>query len=537
MMYSVILVDDSMPVLHYLSRAVPWEQLGFQLAGSFSDPEEALTYGQQHAPDVLITDIGMPKIDGIQLIASLKQTQQSLMSVIISCHGEFAYAQQAVKLGVQDYLLKENLTADQLVPILEQIRQRLDQAQSHSSEHQRLQEDHLRHRLLIKRKFTSELLSGSIQDPEYGIQRLTHFGLDTRGKMILPVYYTVTANEERKQRFHDLDLLSFTVENIVEEIVEHSGTAVHLSKSPGEGFVWFALPVRSGAQQEMIVHEVMYQLIYSVQKFAKAEIVTVCGSKTLHWQEAMNDAIQLQAQADRYFYLPPSTLCDSTHRLDFQKESDLFANYGTASESLALALLPDGEINFWINNWIERLKQERYHPETVKTFMLKLAIDWQLKQQQLHERPFAFSVEELHREMGHIRHIHELTEWMNIRFGALAVLSRDWTLQANCRSEIIHARNYVEQHMNRLVKLEEVAEHLHLNASYFSRLFKKETGETFIEYATRVKMQRAKEWITAGNGTVDEVSQMLGYQYKSYFLKLYKLYTGHTPVKSKGDTI
>lgn len=199
--------------------------------------------------------------------------------------------------------------------------------------------------------------------------------------------------------------------------------------------------------------------------------------------------------------------------------------------------MPDGEINFWINNWIERLKQERYHPETVKTFMLKLAIDWQLKQQQLHERPFAFSVEELHREMGHIRHIHELTEWMNIRFGALAVLSRDWTLQANCRSEIIHARNYVEQHMNRLVKLEEVAEHLHLNASYFSRLFKKETGETFIEYATRVKMQRAKEWITAGNGTVDEVSQMLGYQYKSYFLKLYKLYTGHTPVKSKGDTI
>ncbi|WP_046226747.1 response regulator [Paenibacillus dauci] len=536
-MHTIILVDDNMPVLNYLSHSIHWEQLGLLLKGSFSSSEEALAYVEEHPVDILVTDIGMPGMNGIELIQRIQAMLPRLQSVIISCHGEFLYAQQAVKLGVRDYLLKENLTAEQLIPVLQGICQRLDEEQQESQERHRLQEEHRRHRLLLKRKFTNELLSGSAKDERYGIQRLQHFGLDVQGRQLLPVYYSVTANAERKQCFHDMDLFAFTVENIVEEVAESSGMAIHLSKSTNEGYIWFALPQHSALEQENSMQDVMYRIIHSVRKFAKAQIVVVAGSPTPHFLQAVQQVIQLQDQCERYFYLPPSAIYRFPVTVAFEQESELFADYAAAAEALTDALRSDEQMGSWIQQWIQKIAREHYHPETVKTFMLKLAIDWQLKQQQLYQQPFAVPVEQLHRQMAAIRHQCELEEWMHTTFRALAALCADWTGQPGCRPEIHEARQYVEQHMHRLVRLEEVAEHLHLNPSYFSRLFKRETGETFIEYATRTKMQRAREWITSGHGTVEEVSRMLGYQYKSYFLKLYKLYTGHTPVKSKGEKL
>lgn len=534
-MYSVMIVDDNRPVLNYLSKSVQWESLGLELKGCFSGSREALLYAQQHGVDIVVTDIGMPEMNGIELITQIKQQQPSLQSVIISCHGEFAYAQQAVKLGVKDYLLKENLTAGQLEHVLKEICERLEREQSDSRERRRLQEEHRRHRLLLKRKLTDELLSGSEVDELYGVRRLAHFGFEWNGSGLVPVYYRITASAERKRRFHDLELLSFAVENIVEEIAEGSGRAIHLSQQGGEGYIWISLPVRSHHEQEHILHDVIYRMMHSVKKFAKAEMIAVAGAVQSGLLPLIRQSILLKEQSDCYFYLQPSQLYRAPVSVAFGQESQLFADYPAVTETLAAVLQPEGDIHGWIADWLRQMTKQCYHPEVVKSFMLKLAIDWQLKRQQRYGQPFAIPVEQLHRQMSEVGHLGELEEWLDSTLVALAERARSWAGQPDCRPEIFRARSYVEQHMHRLVKLEEVADELHLNHSYFSRLFKRETGETFIEYVTRVKMERAQEWISSGEGTVEEVARMLGYQYKSYFLKLYKLYTGQSPVKSKGE--
>lgn len=83
--------------------------------------------------------------------------------------------------------------------------------------------------------------------------------------------------------------------------------------------------------------------------------------------------------------------------------------------------------------------------------------------------------------------------------------------------------------LRRKITLEEVADHLYLNSSYFSRLFKKETGETFVEYMTRMKMERAREMLSDTSAAVEEVALALGYDNRSYFVKLFKKYYGISP--------
>jgi two-component system response regulator YesN len=116
---------------------------------------------------------------------------------------------------------------------------------------------------------------------------------------------------------------------------------------------------------------------------------------------------------------------------------------------------------------------------------------------------------------------------------SLLVVS-DGGVGVGVRSEMVAACQYVSLNLDKRITLEEVAELLHLNASYFSRLFKKETGETFIEYITRMKVERAKELLDQTGFSVGKICEMLGYDNQSYFIKIFKAHTGMTPIVYKG---
>jgi two-component system response regulator YesN len=129
--------------------------------------------------------------------------------------------------------------------------------------------------------------------------------------------------------------------------------------------------------------------------------------------------------------------------------------------------------------------------------------------------------------------LDELQEWL-IHYLQSAMTSTDeWSGNVR-RSEVVEAMEYVSLHLDKRIGLEEMAEHLHLNNSYFSRLFKKETGRTFIDYVTHMKLTRAKELLDQTNHSVGKISEALGYDNQSYFIKLFKANTGVTPVEYRG---
>ncbi|MEH7490701.1 response regulator transcription factor [Neobacillus niacini] len=134
-MYEVVLVDDDVIVIEFLKKAIPWQDYGFVVAASFQDSSEALVFMQETPFDVLITDIGMPKLNGIELIEQLKKSNINSYNVILSCHDEFTFAQQAIKLEAYDYILKELMEESNIIALLERLKNKMDQEQHTSNQH------------------------------------------------------------------------------------------------------------------------------------------------------------------------------------------------------------------------------------------------------------------------------------------------------------------------------------------------------------------------------------------------------------------
>ncbi|MDQ0194495.1 helix-turn-helix transcriptional regulator [Paenibacillus wynnii] len=156
--------------------------------------------------------------------------------------------------------------------------------------------------------------------------------------------------------------------------------------------------------------------------------------------------------------------------------------------------------------------------ETVKDWTLKLLLDLKLKLHSLQSVRPAYSADTLHKEIVDIDSLLALREWLNNHLESVFA-AKEAGVGASKRVEVAEACRYVSLRLGSRISLDEVADHLHLNASYFSRLFKKETGLTFIEYVTRLKMERAKELLDGTQCTVGDICEQLGYDNQSILLR------------------
>ena len=127
-----MLVDDDYPVIEFLTGTIEWEQFGVTLQSTHENGASAFEKALEEMPDILITDIGMPKMNGIELTKRLKEINPNLQVVILSCHSEFEFAKQALKLQVQDYLVKDMFDPEDICEVVKKVKVDLDNSKKKS---------------------------------------------------------------------------------------------------------------------------------------------------------------------------------------------------------------------------------------------------------------------------------------------------------------------------------------------------------------------------------------------------------------------
>ena len=466
-MLRVVLADDENKVILLMQKLIDWEALGYEIAGTANDGLRALELVREKQPHLLITDVRMPGCDGIELIQRAKALQPKLHFIVISGYRKFEYAQNALKYGVEDYLLKP-LKQEELTGILLRLKEKMGQEAAlefqlkRSGEHQ---QELLLDALLGTAERGTSFLSAGQANGEYGF----HFGSGTYAAAVIRVDVPDAESYQDGYRIllrHALEIVRRESGLLTEEFAAslgHAGIAVLLYLR-----AYHAVEVTQCFTKIRKEIENQRDLFWNVQ-------ATVClGSR----RDSLEQAGESMREA---LWLCRDRLCRPPD-LNGQMVEDWFRQ---VLEACLYGMRQSGETEAPLE---EEMDKRFWHCTDMAAVYRLLRQGIQAEIQRL-------------KEAKALREMRPITE----------------------------AKHYIQQHYQEALRLEDVSTAVGFNATYFSTLFKKETGQNFMDYLTELRISKAKELLCGEELSVQDVAEQVGYRDLKYFSRLFKKLTGVSP--------
>jgi len=527
-MYKVMLVDDDYPVLEFISEAINWGKLGVTLQSTHENGSSAFEKALDEMPDILITDIGMPKMNGIELTKRLKELNPDIQVIILSCHSEFKFAKQALKLQVKDYLVKDTFDPEDLYEVLTRAIQSLDSQKQKNLKQLQIQQLLEKNKDSLRERFIRQTFHQPQIPEDEWLKDAKTLGLELDSKRYTAALAFIHDFHKIKGEFSSEDYLTFGINHIIEDILKESKLdAVHFCLGAK---LMILFPYSHTIKMDPF--DKVYGGIIKIQNTLKHDLKIhlsfLIGKEVSNLEEFRQELSLLVSAKQQSFYMQPGSV---VMRDDAQPvKEDLFSKCDEASADFRELLLmkDDTKIVPIVSKWITFIEEREFPPEVVKEWMLKILLDLKVKLHALQFFKQEHSIESVHQQILRCDFLSELRELLIDYFKLLLSLSNKVYQQTKHR-EILDAISYVTKNLEKRISLEEVAGYLFLNQSYFSRLFKKEMGETFIEYVTKMKVTRAKELLEQTTESVGKICERLGYDNQSYFIKLFKTHVGVTP--------
>ncbi|ASA23884.1 response regulator transcription factor [Paenibacillus donghaensis] len=523
-MWKVVIIDDDFQVVRGLRKVIPWVELDAEFAGEAIDGESGLKLIEEVNPDIVLTDIYMPVMNGIQMIEQLKAWNFAGRFVILSGYNDFEYARTALRLGVDDYLTKP-VTVDQIRSVLSETIEKLEETYL-----QRLElgggESRERQEPLSLGEWLVAVLNGWSQEPGLPPASLKEQKYTV---MVMEVLWT---ERIRSISLADWNLFKFAVSNIVAEVFGHEW--------PESCFVWLfgnhaalLLPSAACEPEEEIVQAAdrLGELIVSSMKtYLGLEIRYGIGNVKDGWsgiKVSCDEAMQ------RLFEKLPLNL----------KNNDQASSGGEADISSEELQLTD-----YYQSMTKALQEER-DDEVMDLFRLylngrqpSLPVDplfyrvlavelWTL----LHNAMLMAGLPGRNedeglamRELSGMTGLPKIEEWLEMQIRGLRKAQAP-AIHEKHRKAVQFMIEYIHTHYAEDITLELLASQLYISKNYLNQLFKKVTGETFTNYVIRVRIEKAKALLLDGSHLIYEVSEMVGYQNVPYFSTLFKKYCGVSP--------
>jgi two-component system response regulator YesN len=504
-MYKVIFLDDETITLRLLESAIDWQKYDIALCGTASDGAEGIELFRQVEPDIVITDIRMPNMDGIELARAIRQTKKRVKIVLLSAYAEFEYAQSAIAYQASEYLLKP-LDEDKLEAAIARLVGELDRDQAISStvENYHLEQAEKKlQQLLDQYRDRPDTASGSGIPGEI----LEAFvGVDT---LILGLRVT----EPREPQMHT------DVEGIRLLFKERlgSGSAV-VAISPVEFVVLANSSVLGGQLEEMLdaLRRRAQPVVVGVSSISPAS-PTNLGGAYRNAEYALYDC----------FY-DGGELCVYSGRDSFSH--DMVVNFADFEQPIAELVEQGkpGELIARVQLQLADLFRRRVEPGLIFDFVYDV-LNWVKIDVTKQYRPVVLtgieiaSRDRLRACATRVALAAYLDEYMRTIGEAVSNL-----LAEDSGYYIVkRAKEYTRQHYTDMdFSLEQVAEYVGVSKNHFSRVFHKVTGKKFWDYVTQLRMEKAKELLKQSNSSNYEICRAVGYESEFYFSRMFKRVVG-----------
>ena len=538
-MLKIFLAEDEVIVRETIKRMIPWEELGFELVGEAADGEMALPLLIRQKPDLLITDIKMPFMDGLTLAKLAKKELPELKIVILSGYDDFNYAKQAINIGVEDYLLKP-ITKNALIERLSEIRSRYEHEKTQKEYYEKFQREMQAYEKNSSRDFFEALVRGSMDMMEV-YKKAEKLGVDIVAEAYNILIFTMNSEEDfsgQKEGYSEWE--AETLEMLEEFFSGHPSAMLFRSNI-------FSYGVLLKGQKESI-KEITKECVGKIQgilnrKESKREWFLAVGQPVERLSQIKKSYhTASRAFSQRYLYGENILYYDEMEMMEHRSgQADTNDNaylkkvdVNALNPAILQKFLSNGiqeEIENFVKDYFYAIGQEPMESLvfrnyvilnvrfSVITFLKGLGCDTEGMEPE--------NTEEILAESGkNIENAIAYAEKMISR----AITIRDQNSGNKNRSILKTAVDFIDEHyMDEDISLNTAANVANVSSNHFSALFSQNMGQTFIEYLTSLRMNKAKELLRCTGMRSSEIAGEIGYKDAHYFSYLFKKTQGMTP--------
>ena len=521
----VFLVEDESTIRSTLRDTVPWEQLGYTFVGEATDGEMALPLIGTTHPDVLITDIKMPFMDGLSLSKLVLKEFPNTKIIIISGYDDFEYARQAIEIGVEQYLLKP-ITKANLMNVLREVKEKIEQEQEQRNYQAQFQRDSQEYEQFARRSFIEQVVAGklSVQQIYEDAGRL---GLELKAQS-----YCIALFSAMGETYSDTDA------RVREDLLGHFMKHPEYLLLRWNLSTYMLLIMGEKSRMDSYIQSCIAAITnrYNVYDGTKPWYVAVgmTAGRLSQLPECFEDVSRLWA----YRYIQPDT-----HILT----SDTVKEQGVKDTSADLGNFDVSKFNPEMLMEIMKTAAPEEIPNVVSEFLLDISsavgspafCHYVMLSTRFTAIQFVSSLGVKQEKLLEGITCQDMTEQQNVEMQDLRRYMNEFIMQAvklriqnsanQYRDILGRAVDYIDSHFtDDSLSLNTVAKEVNISANYLSAVFSQEMKSTFVEYVTSKRMSLAKELLRTTDKHSGEIALEVGYKDPHYFSFLFKKTQGMT---------
>ena len=522
----VFLVEDEMVIRRGIKNSIDWEKEGYIFCGEASDGELAYPMIIKEKPDILITDIRMPFMDGLELCKLVKKELPNIKILILSGYDEFDYAKEAIRLGVTEYLLKP-ISSGKLLEALNGVSESIRREKEDKDLVRKYMEEMRENTEHEKQKFFEQMIAGNLSMAD-ALETGKKYEMNLSAGMYNLLLFRFTLGEENRKSGELLGEAEYAIEKLTERL-----EYVFEFQRGVEGWA-FLLMADNEEQMSERVKELSKDLEEIMKNYSTSAYFGGIGQPVARLRELEESfreaeralAARFTMELNRIISVEDIRMAQNVDTLDDIE----ITSFGEIEKTRTMLekFLNNGaedEIDEFVDVYINELPEENLKSVLMRQYIIMDAYIVMMsfcEKIEGIEGEMQAQSEELKNSMKTIQTLEEIKNY--IRMLLKKIIGVRDTISGRRYSDIIEiAKDQIRKtYMSDEISLNTIAAEVGMSPSYFSSIFSKEMGKTFVEYLTEIRMDRAKELLMCSSMKTSEIGYEVGYKDPHYFSYIFK---------------
>lgn len=529
----VFLVEDEMVIRRGIKNSIDWEKEGYIFCGEASDGELAYPMIIKEKPDILITDIRMPFMDGLELCKLVKKELPNIKILILSGYDEFDYAKEAIRLGVTEYLLKP-ISSGKLLEALNGVSESIRREKEDKDLVRKYMEEMRENTEHEKQKFFEQMIAGNLSMAD-ALETGKKYEMNLSAGMYNLLLFRFTLGKENRKSGELLGEAEYAIEKLTERL-----EYVFEFQRGVEGWA-FLLMADNEEQMSERVKELSKDLEEIIKNYSTIAYFGGIGQPVARLRELEESfreaeralAARFTMELNRIISVEDIRMAQNVDTLDDIE----ITSFGEIEKTRTMLekFLNNGaedEIDEFVDVYINELPEENLKSVLMRQYIIMDAYIVMMsfcEKIEGIEGEMQAQSEELKNSMKTIQTLEEIKNY--IRMLLKKIIGVRDTISGRRYSDIIEiAKDQIRKtYMSDEISLNTIAAEVGMSPSYFSSIFSKEMGKTFVEYLTEIRMDRAKELLMCSSMKTSEIGYEVGYKDPHYFSYIFKKTQNCTP--------